>query len=53
MDMRHPDDTLACAFCEAPVFEPPPDGLCVWCRAGFPPSYEAWIARAERAVRGA
>jgi hypothetical protein len=41
------DDVLACTFCDTPVFEQMPDGLCVWCRAGFPPSYEAWIARSR------
>jgi hypothetical protein len=34
-----------CTFCEMPVIEVSADGLCVWCRAGFPPSYAAWMMR--------
>jgi hypothetical protein len=45
MPVKDADQQHSCTFCEMPVVEVSADGLCVWCRAGFPPSYAAWMMR--------
>jgi hypothetical protein len=48
MAERNAEEHQFCSFCESLLFEASADGLCVWCRAGFPPSYAAWIMRATQ-----